>query len=132
MLTLQDLQNIRMICREETVSKKDFQELRADLEEVKADMQNLKADVQSLQQQIDDIKDYMHRKFIWIENDLVMKVNILYETRDMYVQYTQYQKRNEEVDNQFAYIASLFKVVQSHGERLEYHEQMLNKLMIGS
>ena len=82
-----------------------------------------------MEQQQNNIENYMHDKFAVIENDLIPKVNTLYETTDLYVKRIECRKQIAEIENKLDYVEPLVEIVQFHGEKLEQHETIIKKLV---
>ncbi len=82
-----------------------------------------------MEQRQNNMENYMHDKFAVIENDLIPKVNTLYETTDLYVKRIEYRKQIAEIENKLDYVDPLVEIVQFHGEKLEQHETIIKKLV---
>ena len=92
-------------------------------------MGGLEHRMDGMEQRQNNMENYMHDKFAVIENDLIPKVNTLYETTDLYVKRIEYRKQIAEIENKLDYVDPLVEIVQFHGEKLEQHETIIKKLV---
>ena len=92
-------------------------------------MDGMEYRMDGIEQQQNNIENYMHDKFAVIENDLIPKVNTLYETTDLYVKRIECRKQIAEIENKLDYVEPLVEIVQFHGEKLEQHETIIKKLV---
>ncbi len=123
MLTQEDLQNIKDLFEDQNHHIERLEQ------KMNSGFQRLDNRMDGLEQRQNDMENYMHDKFAVIENDLIPKVNALYETTDLYVKRMEYRKQIAEIENKLDYVAPLVETVQSHGEKLEQHETIIKKLV---
>ncbi|ROR31523.1 hypothetical protein EDD66_101140 [Mobilisporobacter senegalensis] len=62
--------------------KTDVQELKVDVSELKSDMANVKSDIKDLQMNQSHFDSELRNVRIFIENDVMRKIDLLYENRD--------------------------------------------------
>lgn len=137
MLTQEDLQNIKdlfedqnhHIDRLEQKMHSGFWGLDNRMDGMEQRMDGMEHRMGGIEQQQNNIENYMHDKFAVIENDLIPKVNTLYETTDLYVKRIECRKQIAEIENKLDYVEPLVEIVQFHGEKLEQHETIIKKLV---
>ncbi len=137
MLTQEDLQNIKdlfedqnhHIDRLEQKIDSGFWGLDNRMDGIEHRMDGMEHRMDGMEQRQNNIENYMHDKFAVIENDLIPKVNTLYETTDLYVKRIEYRKQIAEIENKLDYVDPLVEIVQFHGEKLEQHETIIKKLV---
>lgn len=144
MLTQEDLQNIKDLFEDQNHhidrleqkmhsgfwgldNRMDGMEQRMD--GIEQRMDGMEHRMGGIEQQQNNIENYMHDKFAVIENDLIPKVNTLYETTDLYVKRIECRKQIAEIENKLDYVEPLVEIVQFHGEKLEQHETIIKKLV---
>lgn len=123
MLTQEDLQNIKDLFEDQNHHIERLEQ------KMNSGFQRLDNRMDGLEQRQNDMENYMHDKFAVIENDLIPKVNALYETTDLYVKRMEYRKQIAEIENKLDYVDPLVETVQSHSEKLEQHETIIKKLV---
>lgn len=140
MLTQEDLQSIKGLLEtqsqqfeskfERLEQKMDsgFQRLEQRMDGLEQRMDGLEQRMDDMENRQDSMESYMHRKFALIENDLIPKVNALYEAADLYVKQMDCRKRNEEVESKLDYIAPLVEITQSNSRKLERYDTILKEL----
>lgn len=72
-----------------------------------------------LQQEMHELRDYSHKKFVLIENEVVPKISALYEMSDSYV---------KQADKNLDGFESLEVIVKIHSEQIAKHDEILDKL----
>lgn len=72
-----------------------------------------------LQQEMHELRDYSHKKFVLIENEVVPKISALYEMSDSYV---------KQADKKLDGFESLEVIVKIHSEQIAKHDEILDKL----
>ncbi len=85
--------------------------------------------VDDLQQDIHELRDYSHKKFVLIENEVVPKISALFEMSDSYVKQEKCFKRREQVDKKLNSLESLEVIAKIHGEQIGKHDEILDKLV---
>lgn len=84
MLTKEDLQNIKDLFEEQNHHIDRLEQ------KMNSGFQRLDNRMDGMEQRQNNMENYMHDKFAVIENDLIPKVNTLYETTDLYVKRVKY------------------------------------------
>lgn len=109
MLTQEDLENIKVL-------------LDRQQERIEERLDRVESDLKAL-------SSYTHKKFAWVENDMMLKITALFDGRELCVQHVECRRQNEEIQRKLAYIDPLVQKVREHGERLEYQDEILKKLV---
>lgn len=68
-----------------TVMKNDIQNLKTDVQELKSDMTNMKSDIKDLQMNQSHFDNELRSVHILIENNIMHKIDLLYENRDVII-----------------------------------------------
>ncbi len=148
MLTNEDLQNIKgllkgMFKQQNQMLEQRFNELDSRMDGLDSRMDELDSRMDGLDSRMDGLEKcfygmeghiegletYMHRKFAMIENEVIPKINALYETTDLYVRRIECRKKNNDIEERLDYIEPLVVITQSHSEKLARHEMILKKLV---
>lgn len=130
MLTQEDLQNIKDLFEDQNhhIDRLE-QKMDSGFWGLDNRMDGIEQRMDGMEQRQNNMENYMHDKFAVIENDLIPKVNTLYETTDLYVKRIEYRKQIAEIENKLDYVDPLVEIVQFHGEKLEQHETIIKKLV---
>ena len=143
MLTKEDLANIKGLMDDQvsgikgeiTGLKGEMAGMKEEITEIKANMvtkkefKDLENRVDDLQQEMHELRDYSHKKFVLIENEVVPKISALYEMSDSYVRKTECSRQREQADKKFNSIESLEVIAKIHSEQLAKHDEILDRLV---
>lgn len=137
MLTQEDLGNIKILLdtQQERLEERfdRIEERLGKVEERLYKMEECLGRIKEYLNQVEsDLKalsSYTHKKFAWVENDMMLKITALFDGRELCVQHVECRRRNEEIQRKLAYIDPLVQKVQEHVERLEYQDEILKRLV---
>lgn len=156
MLTKEDLTNIKELMNEQISGVKgEISGIKGQISGMQEEMANVKEEISSmkgditgiretmvtkkefnclesridgLEHEVYKLRDYSHRKFVLIENEVVPKITALYEMSDSYVKQAECLKSREKANAKLDCLDPLKVVVKSHSEQLAKHNEILDKL----
>lgn len=137
MLTQEDLGNIKILLdtQQERLEERfdRIEERLGKVEERLYKMEECLGRIKEYLNQVESdlraLSSYTHKKFAWVENDMILKITALFDGRELCVQHVECRRRNEEIQRKLAYIDPLVQKVQEHVERLEYQDEILKRLV---
>ena len=137
MLTQEDLRNIKVLLdiQQERIEER-FDEVEERLDKVEVRLNRVEECLDRVDEHINKVESdlkalssYTHKKFAWVENDMMLKITALFDGRELCVQNVECRRRNEEIQRKLAYIDPLVQTVRENGERLEYQDEILKRLV---
>ncbi len=99
------------------------------LDRVEERLDRVEEHINKVESDLKALSSYTHKKFAWVENDMILKITALFDGRELCVQHVECRRRNEEIQRKLAYIDPLVQKVQEHVERLEYQDEILKRLV---
>ncbi len=129
MLTKEDLACIKELMNEQMSDMKQHMVTKEDFCRLENRFDGLENRFGGLEHEVHELRDYTHKKFILIENEVIPKISSLYEMTDSYVRQAECRKQREKADEKLDCITPLKAVVKSHSEQLIKHDEMLGKLI---
>lgn len=96
----------------------------------KDDLKNFatKDDIARLDNRIDGIEKYMHDKFLLMENDMMPKIDAMYEALTTRVSHEECDKRMKGIEEKTDAIDPIMLTVENHSAKIFEHEERLEKL----
>lgn len=144
MLTKEDLENIKdLLDRQEERLEKRIDGIEERIDRIEERIDRMEEHIDRIEERIDrmeehinkvgrDLKalsNYTHKKFAWVENDMMLKITALFDGRELCVQHVECRRQNEEIQRKLAYIDPLVQKVREHGERLEDYDEILKRFV---
>lgn len=93
--------------------KIDMQDMKSDMQDMKMDMQDMKSDIKDLQVNQSQFDNELRNIHILIENDVMRKIDLLYENRDVELSRTEKIDRMSKTEEDIA----LLKIAVSANSR---------------
>lgn len=137
MLTQEDLGNIKILLdTQQERFEERFDRIEERLGKVEERLYKMEECLGRIKEYLNQVESdlralssYTHKKFAWVENDMILKITALFDGRELCVQHVECRRRNEEIQRKLAYIAPLVQKVREHVERLEYQDEILKRLV---
>lgn len=120
LVTRDDLKNL--------ATKDDIIRIEARMEQMEVRIEQLEARMEQMEARMEQIEKYVHEKFLLIENEMVPKINAMYEALTTRVSHEECNERMGLIEGRADAITPLLLTVKKNTSLLEEHEGRIRKL----
>ena len=113
----------RMDCLEEHMDR-----LEEHMDRLEEHMDRLEERMDRLEERMDRLENYVHEKFLLIENEMMPKIDAMYEALTTRVSHGECNERMESIEGKADAITPLLVAVKKNTAKLAEHEERINKL----
>lgn len=94
----------------------------------KDDIARLESRMDRLEERMDRLENYVHEKFLLIENEMMPKIDAMYEALTTRVSHGECNERMESIEGKADAITPLLVAVKKNTAKLAEHEERIKKL----
>ena len=94
----------------------------------KDDIACLESRMDRLEERMDRLENYVHEKFLLIENEMMPKIDAMYEALTTRVSHGECNERMESIEGKADAITPLLVAVKKNTAKLAEHEERIKKL----
>lgn len=91
-------------------------------------MDHFEERMERLEERMDRLENYVHEKFLLIENEMMPKINAMYEALTTRVSHGECNERMESIEGKADAITPLLVAVKKNTAKLAEHEERIKKL----
>ena len=113
----------RMDCLEEHMDR-----LEEHMDRLEEHMDRLEERMDRLEERMDRLENYVHEKFLLIENEMMPKIDAMYEALTTRVSHGECNERMESIEGKADAITPLLVAVKKNTAKLAEHEERIKKL----
>lgn len=99
-----------------------------DIARLESRMDRLEERMDCLEERMDRLENYVHEKFLIIENEMMPKIDAMYEALTTRVSHGECNERMESIEGKADAITPLLVAVKKNTAKLAEHEERIKKL----
>lgn len=99
-----------------------------DIARLESRMDRLEEHMDRLEERMDRLENYVHEKFLLIENEMMPKIDAMYEALTTRVSHGECNERMESIEGKADAITPLLVAVKKNTAKLAEHEERIKKL----
>lgn len=99
-----------------------------DIARLESRMDRLEERMDRLEERMDRLENYVHEKFLLIENEMMPKIDAMYEALTTRVSHGECNERMESIEGKADAITPLLVAVKKNTAKLAEHEERIKKL----
>ena len=109
-------------------TKDDIARLESRMDCLEEHMDRLEERMDRLEERMDRLENYVHEKFLLIENEMMPKIDAMYEALTTRVSHGECNERMESIEGKADAITPLLVAVKKNTAKLAEHEERIKKL----
>ena len=109
-------------------TKDDIARLESRMDRLEERMDRLEERMDRLEERMDRLENYVHEKFLLIENEMMPKIDAMYEALTTRVSHGECNERMESIEGKADAITPLLVAVKKNTAKLAEHEERIKKL----
>ena len=102
--------------------------LEEHMDRIEEHMDRLEERMDRLEERMDRLENYVHEKFLLIENEMMPKIDAMYEALTTRVSHGECNERMESIEGKADAITPLLVAVKKNTAKLAEHEERIKKL----
>lgn len=109
-------------------TKDDIARLESRMDRLEERMDHFEERMDCFEERMDSLENYVHEKFLLIENEMMPKINAMYEALTTRVSHGECNERMESIEGKADAITPLLVAVKKNTAKLAEHEERIKKL----